>query len=476
MSRISQDFIASVGYLYEEINIQQQDFLNEESEHYDAEAAELVEDILSTISVSMVYEGYSAEGIIGFLADSSEQDIVEKYLSFDENILTESAVSEEYIEEQFQQLNEFIGAALRIAGAGLKAAKFAKGAKGLAPLARLGAGLKGAGTATSRVAQQGIKANAVVRPALAKGVQKVKDIAKGAKAALPGIAKGALLAGTGVLTGYAGAKLAGAGEKAPEAAKPSPSDKYNASAALGGQAAFKAGGGAAKMKKNPNMTAADVQKQGMINIRNKKPSNTSAKPAPSPAPAKPAPAKPATFTFNNKQVTDAEVNKRYDELRKTDPQKAADFGKNVHSQKYGQLTQGPSSAEINKSSVEDSIKAQQEIDRKRAEDKKRAEDALQKGANSMKESYEPYEVLLEYLMSGGHADTIEEAHYIMLEMDASAVRTVMEEYENYLLAEEVSKWVNGLVDEGYDLSEYTWDDIVEYYVKEVNLSIVQSMI
>jgi len=309
-----------------------------------------------------------------------------------------------------------------------------------------------------------------------KGVQKVKDIAKGAKAALPGIAKGALLAGTGVLTGYARAKLAGAGEKAPEAAKPSPSDKYNASAALGGQAAFKAGGGAAKMKKNPNMTAADVQKQGMINIRNKKPSNTSAKPAPSPAPAKPAPAKPATFTFNNKQVTDAEVNKRYDELRKTDPQKAADFGKNVHSQKYGQLTQGPSSAEINKSSVEDSIKAQQEIDRKRAEDKKRAEDALQKGANSMKESYEPYEVLLEYLMSGGHADTIEEAHYIMLEMDASAVRTVMEEYENYLLAEEVSKWVNGLVDEGYDLSEYTWDDIVEYYVKEVNLSIVQSMI
>jgi len=71
MSRISQDFINSVGYLYEEINIQQNDFLNEESQYYDEEASELVEDIIATISTSMVYEGYSAEGIIGFLADSS---------------------------------------------------------------------------------------------------------------------------------------------------------------------------------------------------------------------------------------------------------------------------------------------------------------------------------------------------------------------------------------------------------------------
>jgi hypothetical protein len=78
MSRISQDFINSVGYLYEEINIQQNDFLNEESEYYDAEAAEIVEDILATISTSMVYEGYSAEAIIGFLSDSSEETIIEK--------------------------------------------------------------------------------------------------------------------------------------------------------------------------------------------------------------------------------------------------------------------------------------------------------------------------------------------------------------------------------------------------------------
>lgn len=73
MSRISQDFINSVGYLYEEINIQQNDFLNEESQYYDEEASELVEDIIATISTSMVYEGYSANAIIAFLADSSEE-------------------------------------------------------------------------------------------------------------------------------------------------------------------------------------------------------------------------------------------------------------------------------------------------------------------------------------------------------------------------------------------------------------------
>ena len=453
MSRISQDFIASVGYLYEEINVQQEDFLNEDSQYYDAEATELVEDIISTVSSIMVCEGYSADGIIGFLADSSEETIVEKYLSFDESVLTESTISEEYIKEQLELLENRLKAAADLGKAALKTL-FGRG--------------PGAGYAPIKL--QGPRAPGLIdkgKALISKAVNKVKDIARGAKEALPKIAKGSLLGGAGVLTGYLGAKMGGAGEKTPEAAKPSPSSKYNAAAALGGKAAFSAGGGLAKMKQNPNMTAADVQKQGMINIRNKKPPVAAPKPSPAPAPAaKPAstPEKPkdSTWTFNNKQVTDAEVNKKYQELRKTNPKAAEDFGRNVHSQKYGQLQQGPANAEIDKSSVEADIKAQQERD---AERRKKE---MEKAASSMKESYEPYEVLLEYLMSGGHADTIEEAHYIMLEMDASAVRAVMEEYEDYLLAEEVSEWVDGLLNEGYDLSEYSWDDIVEYYVNEAN--------
>jgi predicted GNAT superfamily acetyltransferase len=34
------------------------------------------------------------------------------------------------------------------------------------------------------------------------------------------------------------------------------------------------------------------------------------------------------------------------------------------------------------------------------------------------------------------------------------------------LKEEVETWVNSLVEEGYDLSDYTWDDMVEIYVNE----------
>lgn len=83
-----------------------------------------------------------------------------------------------------------------------------------------------------------------------------------------------------------------------------------------------------------------------------------------------------------------------------------------------------------------------------------------------KESYEPYDIVLNYLLSEGHADTLDEANYIMLEMDENAICTIVEEYNDYLLAEEVEEWVNDFVNKGYDFSEYTWDDVVEYYVNE----------
>jgi hypothetical protein len=53
-----------------------------------------------------------------------------------------------------------------------------------------------------------------------------------------------------------------------------------------------------------------------------------------------------------------------------------------------------------------------------------------------------------------------------MEMDETAIGTIIKQYEDYLLAEEIQEWVNGLVEEGYDLSQYTWDDMVEYYVTQ----------
>ena len=444
MSRISQDFINSVGYLYEEINIQQNDFLNEESQYYDEEASELVEDIIATISTSMVYEGYSANAIIAFLADSPEESIIEKYLSFDESILTESNVSEEYIEEQLQQLDEIIGAALRIAGAGLKAAKYAKNIKGAAPIARLSAGLKGAGTAAERVAKQGIKASSVVRSTLSKGVQKVKDVAKGAKAALTSptakkIAKGALIGGTGVLAGYAGAKLgSGDGKVGPKLVGP----KIVGPKIVGPKPSSPSGGGGSNSSGGGG--------------RSSTPSSTS--PKPNPTKPKVADKAPEGETGMQKwarlhpnlasKVKPGQSG--YDEIsaKRTKP------GPN---EKQDQTpTQGSPDAKVDPKAVNDAIKAQQERDKNRAKPQ----------AVNASYEYDAYDLVLEYLLSQGHVETVEEANYVMLVMDAEFVGDIVEEHKNDLLAEEISEWIDALVEGGYDLSEYTWDDLAEYYVNE----------
>jgi hypothetical protein len=41
------------------------------------------------------------------------------------------------------------------------------------------------------------------------------------------------------------------------------------------------------------------------------------------------------------------------------------------------------------------------------------------------------------------------------------------EFKKGFMGEEFETWVNGLVEEGYDLSEYTWDDMYEIYMEEV---------
>ena len=52
---------------------------------------------------------------------------------------------------------------------------------------------------------------------------------------------------------------------------------------------------------------------------------------------------------------------------------------------------------------------------------------------------EAYEVVLDYLLSEGHAETVEEAHYVMMQMDAEYIQSIVEQqapdakyYRNYL--------------------------------------------
>ena len=45
---------------------------------------------------------------------------------------------------------------------------------------------------------------------------------------------------------------------------------------------------------------------------------------------------------------------------------------------------------------------------------------------NLKYSYEPYDLVLDYVLSEGHADNIEEAHYVMMQMDEETIQTITE--------------------------------------------------
>jgi hypothetical protein len=260
-------------------------------------------EIFENISLSLISQGYNSVDVLEYFANVDEEVIVEDIISISNGyIIFESVVDQRYIEEQLTQLDEILGAALRVGQAAVKAAKYAPKAASLGQRAM--SALGGAGKAATRVAQQGTKASSVVRSSLGKAVQSVKGATGGVRSALGGaaskvkdVARGAL----NKLPGGSGGKLAKAGRFAGKAAlggaafeagsrglsglmgnkgtpstqaKPKPSvdkSKYNASAALGGQTAFKAGGGAAALaaaqKKNPKATAADIQKRGTSALR-----------------------------------------------------------------------------------------------------------------------------------------------------------------------------------------------------------------
>ena len=459
--------------MYEEINIQQNDFLNEESQYYDEEATELVEDIIATISTSMVYEGYSAEGIIGFLADSSEESIIEKYLSFDENILTESNVSEEYIVEQLEILDFAISEGLgslagKVAtGIGKLFVKRAPALKSAGPLTQNAAtklAMKGKPTLFTK-AKVGLER--AIGPKGRKAVQAVKDITSKAKAALPGIAKGALIGGTGVLAGYMGAKLgSGDGKVGPKIVGPKiVGPKIVGPKIVGPKSSSPSGGGGSNSSGGGGGGGSST---------------------PPPSSSKPSPAKPKVADkapegetamqkwarANPKLADKVKIGQSgYDEIsaKRTKP------GPN---EKQDQTpTSGPTpaipdlksvNADLKKANTPDALNKPAPANSALAKEQERRKRESQAQTVNSSYEYDAYDLVLEYLLSQGHVETVEEANYVMLVMDAETIGTIVEEYENDLLAEEITEWVNELVEDGYDLSEYTWDDLAEYYVNEAN--------
>ena len=67
----------------------------------------------------------------------------------------------------------------------------------------------------------------------------------------------------------------------------------------------------------------------------------------------------------------------------------------------------------------------------------------------------------------------------MHRLTGSEVQSLMEAYNSVYapqelteeqIWEEIENWVNSLIDEGYDLSEYTWDDLYECYITEIKFT------
>ena len=82
------------------------------------------------------------------------------------------------------------------------------------------------------------------------------------------------------------------------------------------------------------------------------------------------------------------------------------------------LTQGPAGAKIDKDSVDRAIEAE----------KKRQKERAEKAQKEQSESFDAYDIVLNYLFEMGHVDTIDEANYIMLEMDSQTIQNIIEQY------------------------------------------------
>ena len=52
-------------------------------------------------------------------------------------------------------------------------------------------------------------------------------------------------------------------------------------------------------------------------------------------------------------------------------------------------------------------------------------DQISKGKQPIKSQYEPYHIVLGYVLSEGHAETVEEAHYVMGQMDSETIQEIV---------------------------------------------------
>ena len=184
-------------------------------------------------------------------------------------------------------------------------------------------------------------------------------------------------------------------------------------AATGRENLYRAGGGDAAMR-DKGQTRDQVMAQGVKNFKAKQATPT---PAPTPAPTpKPTPApepKAEVQTREIKKPSDGAERRTptMAELRAAQAARAA--GKSEKDVVKAGIAAGKPKVATR------SVTPPPPVETKK---KSRLDTALS-GIGKFKEAYD---VVLEYLLSGGHAETVEEAHYVMLEMDQNTIKNICE--------------------------------------------------
>ncbi len=79
--------------------------------------------------------------------------------------------------------------------------------------------------------------------------------------------------------------------------------------------------------------------------------------------------------------------------------------------------------------------------------------------------------ILEEIIYEGYATDYDEALYVFEEIGMDDLGELA---ESYLVEEDFEAWVDGLWEEGYDLSDYTWEGLYEAYIEEARVDVGKS--
>ncbi len=426
-------------------------------------------DMIENAAYVLFSQGYDVDDVISYFTEATTNTIIKDYLNFSEgNLIIESvAVSDAYIEEQFQELNEGLlsavrGGVQRVLGAGAGSMKGGGGIRDAAgamlksgtraakqTLGRAATGAKdlikkipGAGTA-QKFAKSGAgkllgKVGSRVLPGIgvaAYGMDAVDRAKKGdwGGAALSGIGAGlSAIPGVGLVAGLAPTAIQmatdaagltgdkskkGSAKTIPPAPLKPPSLKNNQDYAKSKQRYFSSSDG----KTYKNFNDAQAAKNSRISVK--------PKPA-TPAPAAAAPSTPSYSTLAKPEVAPTKPSTKVTKLPQikkdedgfTETQGNPDTKIDTKSVEASIATANDTN-ELNKPAPENSALAKEQERRKRQK-----EEPQETSTETTSEGYDAYNLVLEYLLSQGHTETIEEAHYVMMEMDEEMIGSIVEQY------------------------------------------------